>query len=619
VKRLFAGLVALAASSAAAAPGPFHVQGPARSDVDQPTPTSVETIVPVEGPIQDLDVLVYLLSGHSDNLRLTLVHDGTSVVLYEGTGDSPASLVAVFDDEAAFAAPTSGIVDGFYRPAPGTLAAFDGHELSGRWELRIENVTGAPGDGTDLTRFELAGRIGYAGPPAVVALYDDPGFVDTADLSGHSEAENVRAALERSGHDVRGFGGLGADRFADALAEADVLVVPELDADLAGALAPAPEQVVRDFVAEGGRVVVLSGSPYADDFLNAVLGTTVAISDEDANTSLAPGAIGTPFQGGPGQLPYFDQVGKIETLPDGARVAYANGGAIYSVALIPYLSGEAVFLGFDYDDAAPLGSRDGGWLELLDRAVLGRRALPTARRVAVYDDPAYVDTAASLEEFAREADTVQASLAALGHDVSRFDGTSAAAFAAATAGAQVLLLPELETGDLAAALGEAAEAVVEGFVAGGGVLIVHGEYEGRGMSVLNEVFGWALAPGDTQESEEANPLIANPAAGTRFAGGVSFVPGNDATTIVTGAPLGVQAVYQDAGFQTVVARIPHGLGQVIHLGWDWYDAAPLGSRDGGWLEVLNRAVLEAPEPGATSLALAAVASLAGLARARSRT
>jgi hypothetical protein len=36
--------------------------------------------------------------------------------------------------------------------------------------------------------------------------------------------------------------------------------------------------------------------------------------------------------------------------------------------------------------------------------------------------------------------------------------------------------------------------------------------------------------------------------------------------------------------------IPNGSGNVILLGWDWYDAAPVGAEDGGWNAVFEAAV-----------------------------
>lgn len=41
-----------------------------------------------------------------------------------------------------------------------------------------------------------------------------------------------------------------------------------------------------------------------------------------------------------------------------------------------------------------------------------------------------------------------------------------------------------------------------------------------------------------------------------------------------------------------VADIPFGAGQIVYLGWDWYDGAPDGSQDNGWLKVLKSAISE---------------------------
>ena len=40
----------------------------------------------------------------------------------------------------------------------------------------------------------------------------------------------------------------------------------------------------------------------------------------------------------------------------------------------------------------------------------------------------------------------------------------------------------------------------------------------------------------------------------------------------------------------------HGGGYILYLGWTWYDAFPTGIQDGGWLNVLDRA-MNAAETG----------------------
>ena len=51
-----------------------------------------------------------------------------------------------------------------------------------------------------------------------------------------------------------------------------------------------------------------------------------------------------------------------------------------------------------------------------------------------------------------------------------------------------------------------------------------------------------------------------------------------------------QIIYQGANDGVAVAIVPRGRGAVIFIGWDWYNAAPHGSQDGGWIEVLRRAL-----------------------------
>ncbi len=71
--------------------------------------------------------------------------------------------------------------------------------------------------------------------------------------------------------------------------------------------------------------------------------------------------------------------------------------------------------------------------------------------VAVFDDPAFVD---SNNSNISESDTVQASLVMLGHTVTTFTGIAAADFQGAIDDSDCLLIPELELGDLGAALSQ---------------------------------------------------------------------------------------------------------------------------------------------------------------------
>ncbi len=59
----------------------------------------------------------------------------------------------------------------------------------------------------------------------------------------------------------------------------------------------------------------------------------------------------------------------------------------------------------------------------------------------------------------------------------------------------------------------------------------------------------------------------------------------------TSVPLpGAVSLYTDTDDVASVFAFQHGRGQVVMLGWDFYDAVPKGTEDGGWLQVLDSAV-----------------------------
>ncbi|MDP9387420.1 MAG: hypothetical protein M3Q48_05690 [Actinomycetota bacterium] len=207
-------------------------------------------------------------------------------------------------------------------------------------------------------------------------------------------------------------------------------------------------------------------------------------------------------------------------------------------------------------------------------------------RVAVFDDPVYVDTSDAVDA---ESDNVQASLTALGHTVTPFTGVSAAEFEAALASADVLVVPELERRDLAADLSDEAKAAIAGFVAGGGSMVVFGAVAPTTQNLLNAVFGFSV-------SEQGTPIPSarQPAAeGTEFAGEAATLPQNDGMDHLTVAslPAGARSVYGD-GTRSTVAVLPHGAGSITYLGWDWFASSPPseGGQDGGWQSVLDAAV-----------------------------
>lgn len=207
-----------------------------------------------------------------------------------------------------------------------------------------------------------------------------------------------------------------------------------------------------------------------------------------------------------------------------------------------------------------------------------------ATRVAVFDNPSYVDTRSRNTQ--AESDAIQASLAWLGHRVSTFTEIDATALQSSIGGSSVVVIPELENRDLAAALSETALDLLRRFVNRGGDLIVHGTSDQRAPRLINALFGWHITSGTVGAA-----TIGPDAEGTPFAEAPSRINANQRTRglDLANLPDSAEALYINRTRAPVVQFL-QGAGRVLYLGWDWYQAAPLGDRDGGWLRVLAAAV-----------------------------
>ena len=209
--------------------------------------------------------------------------------------------------------------------------------------------------------------------------------------------------------------------------------------------------------------------------------------------------------------------------------------------------------------------------------------------VAIFINDNYVDYIEDpMGDDGYEAYNVLYHLQEEGLSYTTFSGVASTDFAAALEGREALIIPELEVGDLLPDLNDAAQSVIGDFVDGGGTLI--GMWHSYGFAdIVNAIFGYSM---ETASIEEPISYNAADAAGTRFEGGPATLIFANATDslLASTLPVGAMSMYLDSAGNSVVTMIEEGDGEIILLGYDWYDAAPAFSQDGGWVEILNRAL-----------------------------
>jgi hypothetical protein len=207
-----------------------------------------------------------------------------------------------------------------------------------------------------------------------IALLADTTYVAYDNTDNAAEGSNVDAALQSLGHKTLAFFNIDPDTVSQALQDKDVLVIPELDSDLDGAISDESRSLMGMFVATGGTMVMFGNS--ADlartlDFLNNTFNFSLA-SGSDTVPFTRTNTSGTPFGGGPATLADNNATYGLDvtSLPTDSTAVYTednNGDAI--VAVIPFAEGRVIYLGWEWYDAAPLWTQDGGWNEILDKAV----------------------------------------------------------------------------------------------------------------------------------------------------------------------------------------------------------------------------------------------------------
>ncbi len=213
---------------------------------------------------------------------------------------------------------------------------------------------------------------------------------------------------------------------------------------------------------------------------------------------------------------------------------------------------------------------------------------PQAARIALYDDPAWIAAGTPTAS----ADALAALLINEGHSLSRFSGLSGANVSAGLSGADLVLFPEMLTyGNLAANLDHEAVVALGDFVSDGGGLIAVGDYAYR---LLNTIFHPACDfisvycfAGSGSMGD--NALEANVALGTPYAGAPATLAAfqRDAINAYAFFPLDGLNLYRDPYDGTTVMTARSGAGGYGYFAWGFDGSVPVGTRDGGWADLLG--------------------------------
>jgi autotransporter-associated beta strand protein len=311
---------------------------------------------------------------------------------------------------------------------------------------------------------------------------------------------------------------------------------------------------------------------------NHVPPTLSTIADQYTSVNSPTSAI--PFTVGSSSVPASDltlSAGSSNTLHvPVANIVFGGSGANRTVMITPAqdMTGRTMITVSVSDGTVASSTSFGLWIQNTN-----------ARKVVVFDDPLYVDTGNTATS---ESDTVQATLSALGHTVSTFTGTTDAAWSAALAGKDVVVVPEQKLGTLSSALDAAATLDLKNFVYNGKCLIVHADSSSRATGLVNAVMGWsALTLVGTSGTISKQPA----ATGTEFADDPATLANNSLYYAVLPAS-GANALnmYGTSSTYPGVAVIPYGAGLITFVGWSWTNAVPMGTLDGGWVDVFDSAV-----------------------------
>ncbi|MEP0324212.1 calcium-binding protein [Bauldia litoralis] len=206
--------------------------------------------------------------------------------------------------------------------------------------------------------------------------------------------------------------------------------------------------------------------------------------------------------------------------------------------------------------------------------------------VALFYNSSFVDTSGT-----GEAHNTRLSLINKGHNVDTFTSLSASDWNIITKNYEVIAIPEL---DATLFLDPGVLILLKQFVMNGGTLLVLGNENtnDRNVQFINSVFNTNLS---TDTNASGNSSATGDVSGTTFSGAAPTLSDNSATGgIESSLPPKAESYYETGSGDSTVMSFQVGKGQVTYLGWDWFNSNPPqgGGNDGGWQNVLDRAISE---------------------------
>ena len=181
-----------------------------------------------------------------------------------------------------------------------------------------------------------------------------------------------------------------------------------------------------------------------------------------------------------------------------------------------------------------------------------------------------------------------------GYNTSFFSGTDIGTY---LADKDALIISEVESGS---SLPSGWSSAIADWVNAGGTLVTTSSSNGQDTALINSAFGHSIVDpfGGSFGGAVNSSLNTDAITGTVFADNTLNAPTlSDNSAIYTSLdtttlPLDALTLYtRDAGTSlggtSMVTGWQQGAGQVTMLGFDFFNAAPFGSQDGGWIEVLK--------------------------------